>query len=62
MVDDLLKGLGADALIPIGTGNPVAYLALVVFNRQVGGGGGELADTAYDLMGLVQLDGPSEVV
>lgn len=51
-------GFGADAIPPVGTGDPVAHLALVVGDLQIGGGGRQVAHAADGLAGLLPFHRP----
>ena len=51
-------GFGADAFPPVGAGDPVAHLALVVGDLQIGGGGWQVTHAADGLAGLLPLHRP----
>lgn len=61
VVDQQPQCLGADALVPVGAGHPVARFGIVLADVDVALTAGVVADAADGLAGCLELDGPDVV-
>ncbi len=61
VVNQQLQCLGTDATVPVGLGDPVARLDVILTDVDVALAVGQVADAADGLAGLLQFDGPDVV-